>query len=276
MRIVSLCPSNTELAAYLGLTDAIVGVDDFSDWPAEVNQLERLGPDLSIDIDKVEALKPDLILSSLSVPGMEKNVEALNQRGLSHICLNPQSLDDIVQDLRTLGNAAGIPDQAERIAKAFEAVVEQCKKASANVYSSPTLYWEWWPKPVFTPGGINWLTEISRLAGGVNLFEDVDLASVQTDWSDVLTRDPDVICLAWVGVQPRKVNPEILNKRPGWLEMDAIQKGRVHVLEEALYCRPSPRLLEGLIKLGSILHPKQYKGIELPEELNIKKVSRFK
>ncbi|WP_404404561.1 cobalamin-binding protein [Jeotgalibacillus malaysiensis] len=269
MRIVSLCPSNTELAAYLGLTESIVGVDDFSDWPGEVKELEQLGPDLSIDIDKVEALKPDLILSSLSVPGMEKNIEKLDIRGLHHICFNPQSLDDIAQDLHTLGHAAAIPDRAEKVAKAFKAVINDCKKAASKIETPPSLYWEWWPKPVFTPGGVNWLTEISRLAGGVNLYESVELASIQTDWADVYKRNPDVICMAWVGVQPRKVNPAILHKRPYWTEMDAIKNGHVHVLEEALYCRPSPRLLEGLIKLGKILHPELYKGIDLPEELRI-------
>ncbi|MDZ5713629.1 cobalamin-binding protein [Jeotgalibacillus haloalkalitolerans] len=269
MRIVSLCPSNTELAAYLGLMDSIVGVDDFSDWPAEVKALEQLGPDLSIDIDKVEALKPDLILSSLSVPGMEKNIEELDRRGLHHICFNPQSLEDIVQDLQTLGQAAGIPERAERVALAFRAVIEDCKIAAAEVKAPPSLYWEWWPKPVFTPGGVNWLTEISRLAGGVNLYESVELASIQTDWADVLNKNPDVICMAWVGVQPRKVNPAILNKRPGWPDMDAVKTGKVHVLEEALYCRPSPRLLEGLIKLGKILHPEQYNKIILPDDLQM-------
>ncbi|MFB1082424.1 cobalamin-binding protein [Jeotgalibacillus sp. JSM ZJ347] len=269
MRIVSLCPSNTELVAYLGLTDSIVGVDDFSDWPEAVKELEQLGPDLSIDIDKVEALKPDLILSSLSVPGMEKNIQELDRRGLHHICFNPQSLEEIVQDLRTLGQAAGIPERAEEVANAFQRVIDECKEAASGVDISPSLYWEWWPKPVFTPGGINWLTEISRLAGGVNLFESVELASIQTDWADVHSRNPDVICMAWVGVQPRKVNPVILNKRPGWSELDAMKNGKVHVLEEALYCRPSPRLLEGLIKLGRILHPRHYNQIHLPEELHI-------
>ncbi|MBM7580535.1 cobalamin-binding protein [Jeotgalibacillus terrae] len=270
MRIVSLCPSNTELTAYLGLTDYIVGVDDFSDWPPEVKQLEQLGPDLSIDIDKVEALQPDLILSSLSVPGMEKNIEELDRRGLEHLCLNPQSLDDILQDLISLGHAAGIPERAEKVSEAFRTVIDDCRKAAEQITEPPTLYWEWWPKPVFTPGGINWLSEISRLAGGINVYESVELASIQTDWADVAAKNPDVICMAWVGVQPRKVNPEIIHKRPGWTELEALKNKEVHVLEEALYCRPSPRLLEGLIKLGRILHPEHYKSIELPEILQLK------
>ena len=72
MRLISICPSNTELIAYLGLTEQLVGVDDFSDWPLTVKNLPQLGPDLSIDMDALEALQPDLVLASLSVPGMEK------------------------------------------------------------------------------------------------------------------------------------------------------------------------------------------------------------
>lgn len=72
MRLISICPSNTELVAYLGLVDQLVGVDDFSDWPIAVKNLPQLGPDLSINMDALEALEPDLVLASLSVPGMEK------------------------------------------------------------------------------------------------------------------------------------------------------------------------------------------------------------
>lgn len=103
---------------------------------------------------------------------------------------------------------------------------------------------------------MNWLTEISELAGATNLFKDIELASVQTDWQDVYERNPDYICLAWVGVRTEKVKPEILLKRPGWRDLKAIKKGNVFVLEEQLFCRPSPRLLEGAKKLLSLLTDK--------------------
>src|SRR5690625_7023938 len=87
MRVVSICPSNTEVVAYLGKTDLLVGVDDYSDWPASVLELPKLGPDLSIDMDKVAALKPDIVLASLSVPGMEKNIAALEEKQVPYIIL---------------------------------------------------------------------------------------------------------------------------------------------------------------------------------------------
>lgn len=77
MRIVSLAPSNTEIVQALGLMEHLAGVDDWPDWPPSVQSLPKVGPDLSIDLDRVEALRPDLVLASLSVPGMEKNVDGL-------------------------------------------------------------------------------------------------------------------------------------------------------------------------------------------------------
>ena len=80
MKLISICPSNTELLGYLGLTSSLIGVDNYSDWPEEVSSLPRLGSDLNIDMDKVEELQPDLVLASLSVPGMERNIEELEKR----------------------------------------------------------------------------------------------------------------------------------------------------------------------------------------------------
>lgn len=264
MRIVSLCPSNTELCAFLGITDQLVGVDDFSDWPEQIHTLPRLGPDLSINMNKVADLNPDLILASLSVPGMEKNIEALDRLGLSYTVLNPNSLDDICNDIVTLGELTNKREEAISLSQRFRKVLKEYKDISDSIESKPEIYWEWWPKPIFTPGQTNWLTEISELAGARNCYRDVELASVQTDWNDVVNRKPDHICLAWVGVRKNKVNPTIVKKREGWEKLNDCP---IHVLEEWLYCRPSPRLLTGLIKLASILHPDHYPAYEGEESL---------
>lgn len=265
MKLISICPSNTELLAYLGLIDQLVAVDDFSDWPASVTTLPRLGPDLSIDMDALESHKPDLVLASLSVPGMEKNIEELQKRDIPHLVLDPQSLDDIAVDLFTVGQACGIEKHALHIQAEYLSFINDMKKRAATVKTTPTLYWEWWPKPVFTPGSINWLTEISTIAGGLNEFRDVEFASVQTDWEDILKRNPDYILLAWVGVRSDKVKTEVVLKRPGWQELDAIKEGHLAKMEEELYCRPSPRLLEGALKLGNMIHPEIYADLKLPD-----------
>lgn len=259
MRIVSLCPSNTELIAYLGLTGSLVGVDDYSDWPMEIRSMPRLGPDLAIRMDEVEQLKPDLVVASLTVPGMEKNIEELERRKLPYIILNPKSLQDIGENLLELGKIAGIPEKSQSIYDKYHKIIEHYHSFSQQIKEKrPSVYWEWWPKPVFTPGGDNWLTEISQLAGARNVYEEDTRNSVKTDWEDVLSKNPDVVNLVWVGVHKEKVNTEIVKNRPGWEKMNAIIHHQVHVLDEPLFCRPSPRLLVGLKKLASLLHPEVY------------------
>ncbi|MDN7246025.1 cobalamin-binding protein [Planococcus shenhongbingii] len=261
MRIISICPSNTEVLAFIGAEHLLVGIDDYSDWPNHVTSLPRLGPDLSIRMDELEALKPDLVLASLSVPGMEKNVDELVRRKIPHLVLNPQSLSEIGHDMLAVGNACGI--DAQPVHAEFLSIIGEIKNRSSLAKNRPSLYWEWWPKPVFTPGSVNWLTEISEITGARNVFDDVPSANFQTDWEDVLQRNPDYILLAWVGIMTSKVKPELVRKRPGWNSMNAYEE--IHIMKEELYCRPSPRLIEGAIHLGKLIHPELFEDMELPK-----------
>ncbi|KUP05360.1 ABC transporter substrate-binding protein [Bacillus coahuilensis p1.1.43] len=258
MRVLSICPSNTELMVFMGLSHLLVGLDDDSDWPSSIQHLPRVGRDLAIDMDKVEALSPDLVVASLSVPGMERNIEQLIQRGIHHIVLNPQSLKDIADDLVVLGKTIHNLKAGSSTAEDFLHDVNLLKQASMSVTSPPSIYFEWWPKPVFSPGGINWLTEVSELSGAYNIFSHLNQASIQTDWEEVRSHNPDVIALAWVGVQQEKMNAGLVKKRPKWNEMKAVRQEKILLLEEELYCRPSPRLIQGAYKLGCLLHPEIY------------------
>ncbi|UFJ61637.1 cobalamin-binding protein [Brevibacillus sedimenti] len=255
MRIVSICPSNTEILYYLGLGDQVVGLDDHSDWPDEWQHLPRVGPDLSIDIQKVEALQPDLVVASLSVPGMEKNVEELAARRIPHIVLNPSRIADIPRDILLVGEATGTIQAAERLAQQFAERVEIIRQTAAKQSTRPKLYWEWWPNPIYTPGRDNWLTDVSEIVGGVNVFADFPCANVKATPDMVRERNPDHVCVVWCGIELRRIKPAMITDRPGWGEMDAIRHGHVHLLEEGLYCRPSPRILNGLEHLVKLLYP---------------------
>jgi len=257
MRIVSICPSNTEILYFLGLGEQVVGLDDHSDWPAEWQHLPRVGPDLTIDMDRVAALSPDLVVASLSVPGMEANVEALKARGIPHIVLNPSLITDIVADIRLVGEATNTRLQAEQLASRFAERVEIIRQQTSQVATKPKLYWEWWPNPIYTPGQENWLTDVSDIAGAVNVFSDYSAANVKATREMVRQRDPDHICVVWCGIELARIKPAMITERPEWQDMTAIRQGSVHLLEEGLYCRPSPRILDGLEQLVALIHPQQ-------------------
>src|SRR5699024_6478320 len=162
VKMVSLCPSNTELLDFMGLTPNLIGVDDYSTWPPEINELPRLGPDQDIDMDKVEELNPDLVVASLTVPGMEKNIERLKERKLPYIILNPNSFTDIGENILKVGEAIENKSLAQKAYDRYHALYEECKNSAKQINERPSIYWEWWPKPVFTAGGGNWLTELSE------------------------------------------------------------------------------------------------------------------
>lgn len=99
---------NTEIVCALGCADLLVGVEDHSDYPVEViRNLPRIGPDLSVDVERVEALHPDLVISSLTVPGHEKIIEALEAAKLPLLVVEPASLEDVYGDIERNRARAG-------------------------------------------------------------------------------------------------------------------------------------------------------------------------
>ena len=255
-RIVSLAPSNTELLFALDLGDRVVGVDDDSDHPAAVAGLPRVGRDLQIDVERVAVLQPDLVLASLSVPGMERNVAALAARGLPFVTLNPTSLEGVLATIRRVGELAGAEEAAAALLDGLERRIAVVRAATARLPHAqrPGVYWEWWPRPAISPGRRSWVTDLLALAGGRNLFDAVEATSCVVDGAAVRAADPEVAIACYCGAR-RLVAPEKLAARPGWASLRATRGRRLYALLEASFGRPGPRLVDGLELLCGLLHP---------------------
>jgi iron complex transport system substrate-binding protein len=257
-RIVSLTCSNTEILFALGLGSRLVGVDDWSDTPDEVTRLPRVGPDLKIDMAKVAALKPDLVLASLSVPGMESNLAGLERLGVPFMVLNPTTLDDVLKDIEVIGEATGAPEASRRLVALLQARIDAVRKRSGGAARRPTIYWEWWPKPLISPGRRSWIVQMTDLVAADLLFKEVDATSFVVEESQVFGRDPDYVMLCWCGTLERSMSAKRVTDRPAWKDLRAAQAGRIYCLPEALYGRPGPRLAEGLERLARIVHPELF------------------
>jgi iron complex transport system substrate-binding protein len=255
-RIVSLAPSNTEILFALGLGDRVVGTDDDSDWPPAVAGLPRVGRDLQIDAERVAALRPDLVLASLSVPGMERCVAAIAARGLPHLTLAPESLGDVLEDLGRVGAACGVPAAARALRAELAGRIAAVRAATAPLAAAqrPTVYWEWWPRPRISPGRRSWVADLLDLAGARQFCGEADATSLVVTDEAIRAADPDVIVLCWCGAR-KLVSPAKAAARPGWAALRAVREGRVYTLLEAAYGRPGPRLIAGLETLCGLLHP---------------------
>jgi iron complex transport system substrate-binding protein len=249
VRIVSLTCSNTEIVAALGLGEQLVGVDDHSDWPADlVARLPRVGPDLSIDVDAVVRLEPDLVLASLTVPGHEAVVEACDRAGLPWIAPEPVSLADVARDVRDIALRCGVGPRGEEVAAAFEAAMP-----AVDADLRPRVLVEWWPKPVIVPCRLSWVTDLLDLAGGLNPFAERDAKSTPVTDDEVIAARPDAVVLCWCGVPFGRYRPDVVYRREPWRHVPALEREQVHLVAEAFLGRPGPRLVDGYRALRAVV-----------------------
>ena len=250
MRIVSLTCSNTEIVCALGCAEYLVGVDNHSDFPEDVvSTLPRVGPDLQIDIEKVQALKPDIVLASLTVPGHEKVIESLEQAKLNYIAPEPISLDDIYADIMSIANKLNVIDRATQLIQMMQNEIISSTKLKVL---SPKILIQWWPKPVIVPAQQSWVNGLIEAAGAVNPLADRPVKSLPLTDEEVVDINPDAIVIAWCCVKPDKYRPEVVYRNKTFRSLDAIRNKRVYCIPEAYLGRPSPRVVDGYRSLKKI------------------------
>jgi iron complex transport system substrate-binding protein len=253
LKIVSLCPSNSEILFAIGAGDQVVAVEKWTDHPPEAVRLPKVGSEMDVDMDAVSALEPDLVLASLSVPGMEKNVAALETRGIPHMVLDPHSIADIYADIARVGEAVGCEERALALVRSLEDRIAELRCRNADRPRPARIYIEWWPKPAITPGRMSWTDEMITIAGGENIFADMDAASGQVSYKEIARRDPEIILLCWCGIHRQEIDPASLDSREGWSRINAVSEKRIHVVEEGWYGRPGPRIAEGIEQMAELV-----------------------
>ena len=246
MRIVAHTCSNTEIVCALGRGDWLVGVDDHSDYPPElVEKVEKVGPDLDIDVDRIRQLAPDLVITSLTVPGHERCLARLEAAGLPCLVTRPHSLADVAADVRRIGAAIGAAELAATLAARIDACLE---RPALNERPVPVLV-EWWPKPVIAPGARSWVNQMLELAGGFNPWADQDRESLEISTAMAVAAAPELIVMSWCGVREDKYRPHIVTRRAGWEDIPAVRHRHIVPISEAWLGRPGPRLIEGIERL---------------------------
>jgi iron complex transport system substrate-binding protein len=191
IRIVTLAPHLAEAAFAAGAGGKLVGVARFSDFPAAARRLPRIGDAARVDLERVLALEPDLILAWQS-GNQAADVARLERLGLAVFVTEPRRLGDIARLLRTIGRLAGTARSAEEAARAFEGDIETLR-ARYGARPPVRAFYEIWHRPLLTVNGGHMISDVVELCGGVNVFADAPLLTPTVSIEAVLAARPQVI-----------------------------------------------------------------------------------
>lgn len=243
-RILSLAPHVTELLYAAGAGDAIVGTVEYSDFPEAAKKIPRVGGHSALDLERIVALKPDLIVIWLH-GNAQKQLDRLLELGIPAFYNEPTKLDDIPRSIETLGILTGNSTQARAAAAAFRAKVEALRARYAN-RAPVSLFYQVWNKPLTTLNGQHLVADVINLCGGKSLFADLKPKAPAVAMEAVIEADPEAI----VSTSIQKDGLDLWTK---WTRMRAVKNGHLFAMDGNLINRHGPRITEGAEKLCEIL-----------------------
>ena len=239
-RIVCLTEETTEILYLLGESDRIVGVSGYTVRPPEARQKPRVSSFLHANVEKIEALSPDLILAFSDLQA--DIVSGLIRKGYAVMLFNQRSVAEILQAVRLVGALVGVQTRAERLADDLQRGLDELAREAATLPRRPRVYFEEWDEPLIS--GIQWVEELVEIAGGAPVFPQLRSAGLAKDrivsGDAVIEANPDVILASWCG---KRVQPSRITSRPGWDAITAVRQGRIHEIKSSIILQPGPAAL---------------------------------
>ncbi len=234
-RIVSLAPSSTELVFAAGLGDKLIAVSEFSDYPEQVKKLEKVASFDSVNIERIIALNPDLIVAWRS-GGLKKALSQLESLGFQIYYSDTNRLTDIALRIEELSQYSDDSAIGLSNAKEFKIKLEKLYSKFKEKQSIRYFY-QLSSKPLYTIAQDHWPSEVFSLCGGINIFKESPSPYPQVGLEQVLVRKPEVIFTSAHTIQ----NPELWTK---WkTQLPAVKNDYVWSLNADWLNRPTPRSL---------------------------------
>ncbi len=251
-RIVCLTEETVETMYLLGEQDRIVGISGYVVRPPPARREKpRVSAFTSANIDKIIALRPDLVLT---FSDLQADIAAdLIRRGLNVHASNQRSVAGILDMIRMLGAMVDASERAEELVGALEAGLAEARTRADNLKKRPRVFFEEWDDPLIS--GIGWVSELIDIAGGIDIFADLRNQGAAKDRvvtaEEVVAREPDLIIGSWCG---KKFRPERVAARPGFEKIPAVQHQDLYEIKSSLILQPGPAALtDGLSKLQEII-----------------------
>jgi iron complex transport system substrate-binding protein len=249
-RIVCLTAETAEIAYMVGAGERVVGVPGTARRPEAVRDRARVGGFTTFRVDKILALEPDLVLAFSDL--QRDVVGELITAGVTVLCTNQRSVDDVLRTILLVGGALGCEAAARDVVADMRDEIKQVREYSSVWPDRPRVYFEEWMDPLIA--GIRWVSELIEIAGGRDVFAELrergDAKGRIVSPDDVVRRDPEIILASWCG---KPVDPAAIIARPGWSGVAAVRAGRIHEIPGEDVLSPGPSILYGLRRIHEIV-----------------------
>lgn len=251
-RIASLTPATTEILFRLGAGDRIVAkVEDLALYPPEAGSIPDVAKFGSVDLEKVVALEPDLVIAGGNTFTPPDAIEKMRSLGLPTLVVYAPTVEAVFADIELTGRAVGQGPAAADLAASMRAEFDQVAALTRSVDKPRVFYEIDATGAIYGPADESFLSEMITLAGGD------PITTGSPDKFDIplerlIQADPEVILL---GDAAYGVTAEQVAARPGWNVMTAVKSGAMRPIDDIVVTRPGPRLTEGLRALLDALHP---------------------
>jgi len=237
LRVISMSPHVTELLFAAGAGDKIVGTVSHSDYPEAAKKIPQIGSNRQIDMERVIALKPDLIVAWMH-GSSERQIEQIRALGVALYHSEPRKLDDIPANLVRLGKLLGTEATANAAAAELRAKLAQLTRTYAQ-RPPVKLFHQVWDKPLYTLNGVSIVSDAMRLCGGVNIFADLKTTAPVVSVEAVLQADPEAV----FGTAEKDYGGVALWKP--YTTMKAVRNDNLFTLDGELLNRAGPRMVAG-------------------------------
>jgi iron complex transport system substrate-binding protein len=255
LKIVSMAPSNTEILFALNAGPAVIGRDEFSDYPSDAKNIASIGGSMGkYNFEEIAKLQPDLVLaSSLNTPEQIKALEDLKLTVFE--ITNPTTIDGLYANLETVGKLTGHTADAGQLVDSLKQRVSAVIANAAKATSQLKVFYELDgtdPSKPWTAGPGSYVDTLIKMAGGLNAAASLKGDYAQISQEELIATNPDIILL---GDGAYGVTPDQVAQRPGWSVMAAVQNKKVLTFDDNTVSRPGPRLVDGLEMLYKVMHP---------------------
>jgi iron complex transport system substrate-binding protein len=237
VRIVSLAPHLTELAFSAGAGDRIVGTVEYSDHPEAARKIPRIGDAFRVDLERVLALRPDVVIAWDSGTPM-RTIERMRALGLTVATIATHRLPDVAGALRVIGRIGGVQEEAARAAAQFEMRIAALR-AEYRGRSPVSIFVQINDRPIYTINGQHIINEVVELCGGQNVFADLNALAPIVSIEAVIAANPQVI------LATDDAAPDAQAQWRRWSHIDAVQKGNVYTISSDRVARATMRLADG-------------------------------